>query len=118
MINNKFEFLEKNNNLVNKNRYEGIFKYGKKHGEGLFYHLQTGQIQKGQWLNDICKTSILQDEFRNQVKFPTKYPICKIKLIYPDNIVSDCFQQFMFSNSNFLKDTFPCNNIKKYVNNF
>lgn len=64
--------------LVNGNRYEGYFARGFKSGEGTFYHVMTGQVQKGMWENDICKVSMLQDEYRNQAETPTKYPIPKV----------------------------------------
>lgn len=66
--------------LGETSRYEGFFKEGLKHGEGTFYHLETGQVQKGFWSEGTCVTSIMQDEFRNQQCFrPTPYPIIPVK---------------------------------------
>ena len=56
---------------ANGNRYEGQFPKGYKNGEGTFYHMNTGQVQKEMWENDICKRSLMQDSFRNQVDKPT-----------------------------------------------
>lgn len=64
--------------LENGNRYEGHFARGFKNGEGTYYHMHTGQIQKGMWENDVCKVSMVIDEFRNQVDSPTPYPIPKV----------------------------------------
>lgn len=64
--------------VVNGSRYEGSFTNGKKNGEGVYYHNKTGQIQKGMWVNDVCKTSLVFDEFRNQVQNPTKYAIQEV----------------------------------------
>lgn len=61
--------------LANGNRYEGYFARGFKNGEGTFYHMHRGQIQKGIWQDDVCKTSMVQDEFRQQAQNPTQYPI-------------------------------------------
>lgn len=60
---------------ANGNRYEGFWKDNMKHDEGTFYHNHTGQLQKGVWVNDFCKTSIMQDAFRQHVDLPTEYPI-------------------------------------------
>jgi hypothetical protein len=32
------------------NRYEGMFKQGKRNGEGTYYYA-TGEIYKGGWIN-------------------------------------------------------------------
>ena len=64
--------------LDDGNRYEGFFENGLKEGEGLFYHNKTGQIQKGIWEKNICRTSIMQDEFRQQAPNPTEYPIINV----------------------------------------
>lgn len=50
-----------------------------KDGEGTFYHVQSGQIQRGIWENDICKVSMIQDEYRQQAKFPSEYPIPQVR---------------------------------------
>uniref|UniRef100_A0A1A9X3Q7 MORN repeat-containing protein 3 n=1 Tax=Glossina brevipalpis TaxID=37001 RepID=A0A1A9X3Q7_9MUSC len=79
----------------NGNRYEGHFARGYKNGEGLFYHMQTGQLQKGVWENGVCKSSIIQDEFRNQVVSPTPFCIPPICVAYPDQFVHDLFQKYL-----------------------
>lgn len=70
------------NNLTlpeNGNRYEGYFAKGQKHGEGIFYHLRTGQRQKGIWQNNNCQVSIMLDCSRNQADRPTPYPMPKVR---------------------------------------
>lgn len=74
MGNDEFHFFI----IANGNRYEGNFARGFKNGEGTFYHVQTGQIQKGMWLDDVCKVSMIQDEYRQQAERPTEYPIPKV----------------------------------------
>lgn len=65
---------------VNGNRYEGSFSNGMKHGEGTFYHCQTGQAQKGIWVNDVCKCSMMQDdEIRFRAAHPTPFPIPEVR---------------------------------------
>lgn len=52
---------------------------GMKHGEGTFYHCETGQVQKGAWLNDVCKCSMMQDdEIRFRATRPTPFPIPEV----------------------------------------
>uniref|UniRef100_A0A034WTF3 MORN repeat-containing protein 3 n=1 Tax=Bactrocera dorsalis TaxID=27457 RepID=A0A034WTF3_BACDO len=79
----------------NGNRYEGHFARGFKNGEGTYYHMHTGQIQKGMWENDVCKASMVIDEFRNQVDNPTPYPIPKLGLQDPDKFVCQLFQRYI-----------------------
>lgn len=33
------------------------------------------------WKNDICKVSMMQDEYRHQADYPTEYPIPKVNYI-------------------------------------
>ncbi|XP_068146940.1 MORN repeat-containing protein 3 [Drosophila tropicalis] len=80
---------------ANGNRYEGHFARGYKNGEGVFYHMHTGQIQKGMWENDNAKTSLMQDEamLRRNDK-PTPYPIPVNCLKYPNEIIRELFQRY------------------------
>ncbi|XP_067634980.1 MORN repeat-containing protein 3-like [Eurosta solidaginis] len=80
---------------ANGNRYEGHYARGLKNGEGTFYHMHTGQIQKGMWENDVCKASMVFDDFRNQVDNPTPYPIPKLGLAEPDKYVCKLFQKYI-----------------------
>lgn len=68
----------------NQTRYEGFFVDGQKHGEGIFYHGQTGQLQKGIWQRDVCVVSIMLDgQHRQRSTKPTQYPIPSVyKCIY------------------------------------
>ncbi|EDW74048.1 uncharacterized protein Dwil_GK21721 [Drosophila willistoni] len=80
---------------ANGNRYEGHFARGYKNGEGVFYHMHTGQIQKGMWENDNAKASLMQDEAsirRNDN--PTPYPIPANYLKYPNEIIRELFQRY------------------------
>ncbi|XP_034941500.1 MORN repeat-containing protein 3-like [Chelonus insularis] len=70
----------------NGNRYEGQFEFDQKHGDGIFYHVKTGQIQKGYWVNNQCKSSIIQDTHWRQVtSYSTPYPIPKLDPTINDN---------------------------------
>ncbi|XP_021698461.1 MORN repeat-containing protein 3 [Aedes aegypti] len=62
------------------NRYHGQFRKGLKHGEGLYLHSRTGQIQRGFWTEGVFKMGEIEDWNRNQVIEPTIYPIPEIKL--------------------------------------
>lgn len=61
-----------------------------KNGEGTFYHMHTGQIQKGMWLDDVCVTSVMEDVHRQRCDRPTPYPIPKVYIyifyMYTSNI--------------------------------
>lgn len=52
-----------------------------KNGQGIYHHINTGQVQSGIWLNDVCKTSMIQDDdTRTQISLnPTPYPIPEVK---------------------------------------
>ncbi|GBP14440.1 MORN repeat-containing protein 3 [Eumeta japonica] len=60
---------------VNGNRYEGNWANDLKNGLGRFYHLGTGQLQEGCWVDDVCIKSKMIDVIREFVRFPTEYPI-------------------------------------------
>ncbi|CAG5090960.1 Similar to MORN3: MORN repeat-containing protein 3 (Bos taurus), partial [Cotesia congregata] len=63
----------------NGNRYQGKFIQGRKHGDGIFYHLKTGQMQKGYWINDTCASSTIEDIYwRQSALQPSPYPIPKL----------------------------------------
>lgn len=81
--------------LANGNRYEGYFARGYKNGEGVFYHMHTGQIQKGMWENDNAKVSVMQDEptIRCYTRV-TPYPIPRNYLKYPNEIMRELFQKY------------------------
>ncbi|XP_075224592.1 uncharacterized protein LOC142326190 isoform X2 [Lycorma delicatula] len=63
---------------ANGNRYEGEWLNGMKYGAGHYYHLDTGQIQNGVWLNDKAVVSQIADStYRQTAIHPTPYPITK-----------------------------------------
>jgi hypothetical protein len=51
-----------------------------KNGKGVYFHKNTGQAQAGIWIDDVCKTSVIQDhESRCQTCLnPTPYPIPEV----------------------------------------
>ncbi|CAG4988374.1 unnamed protein product [Parnassius apollo] len=58
------------------NRYEGQWKSDKRNGIGRFYHMNTGQLQEGCWLSDVCvKSKMLDIDVRQFCVRPTQYPI-------------------------------------------
>ncbi|TMW40273.1 hypothetical protein DOY81_014647, partial [Sarcophaga bullata] len=79
---------------ANGNRYEGNFACGFKNGEGTFYHNHTGQVQKGMWENDVCKVSMMQDEYRHQADRPTEYPIPKLRIADPNDFIRKLFEKY------------------------
>ncbi|XP_022916000.1 MORN repeat-containing protein 3-like [Onthophagus taurus] len=69
----------------NGNRYEGFWLHDLKHGKGRIYHLDSGQLQEGVWVEDYCIYSTIEDiPFRQTSVTPTPYPVDKIKLLQPD----------------------------------
>ncbi|XP_049947361.1 MORN repeat-containing protein 3-like [Schistocerca serialis cubense] len=61
---------------ANGNRYEGEWKCGLKNGCGRYYHLDSGQLQEGVWVNGNCSCSTMTDiYYRQAAKDPTQYPI-------------------------------------------
>ncbi|XP_049867108.1 MORN repeat-containing protein 3-like [Pectinophora gossypiella] len=60
----------------NGNRYEGHWEDDIKSGLGRFYHMHTGQLQEGCWVDDICVKSKMSDIIIRQFcDLPTEYPI-------------------------------------------
>ena len=64
--------------LANENRYEGLWKDDKKHGEGKFFYLNKGQLYIGVWVEDIAKCGTMEDFGREGAPQPTIYPIPKV----------------------------------------
>lgn len=62
------------------NRYEGEWRKDLKHGNGMFFHLNSGQVQDGVWNNDMCVYSQLKDvDYRQCCIEPTPYPIPEVR---------------------------------------
>lgn len=58
------------------NRYEGEWLGDMKHGRGKFIHLDSGQLQRGVWIRNLCVFSTLVDiKYRQSAIYPTPYPI-------------------------------------------
>lgn len=63
----------------NGNKYEGQFVRGNKEGYGIFYHIVTGQEQRGLWKSDhFINGTILDADFRQAARYPTPYPIPRV----------------------------------------
>ncbi|XP_050577446.1 MORN repeat-containing protein 3-like isoform X3 [Bombus affinis] len=74
----------------NGNKYEGQFIKGKKEGYGTFYHIITGQEQRGFWTNDWFINGTMSDaDFRQSATHPTPYPIPELKVITDINNFQD-----------------------------
>ncbi|XP_055920842.1 MORN repeat-containing protein 3 [Eupeodes corollae] len=80
---------------ANGSRYEGFFENGMKHGEGLYMHKETGQIQKGMWYQDVCKTSMMFDDFSQEASKPLKYDFKELKLLEPNEVIKRVFKEYM-----------------------
>ncbi|KAL4711952.1 hypothetical protein ACJJTC_011259 [Scirpophaga incertulas] len=75
---------------VNGNRYEGNWEDNLKHGLGRFYHMNTGQLQEGCWVRDLCVTSKMVDIIIRQCcDQPTEYPIPEEQLRNSVNILEE-----------------------------
>lgn len=69
-------YLHIKNITENGNRYEGHWENDVKSGLGRFYHLHTGQLQEGCWVDNLCVKSKMSDiNIRQFCELPTKYPI-------------------------------------------
>lgn len=68
----------------NGDRYEGTWENDEKNGLGRYYHMNTGQLQEGCWINNICVTSKMSDIIIRQFcQGPTPYPILNVNLVLP-----------------------------------
>ena len=77
----------------NGNKYEGQFVKGKKEGYGTYYHIVTGQEQRGFWTNDWFINGTMSDaDFRQRATRPTLYPIPEVHNNYEQII-----EKFLFS---------------------
>ncbi|KAJ2952884.1 hypothetical protein O0L34_g7249 [Tuta absoluta] len=66
---------------VDGNRYEGHWEDDKKNGLGRFYHMHTGQLQEGCWVDGICVKSKMTDIIIRQFcDLPTEYPLPPVQL--------------------------------------
>ncbi|VVD05021.1 unnamed protein product [Leptidea sinapis] len=74
----------------NGNRYEGHWMRDMKNGLGRFYHMHTGQLQEGCWVNNICILSKMSDiEIRQFCDMPSEYPIPEETLANPRCILEE-----------------------------
>ncbi|EDW77181.1 uncharacterized protein Dwil_GK22235 [Drosophila willistoni] len=55
---------------ANGNRYVGEFEKGCKSGSGLYYHLDSSgqRVQLGNWMGDICKSSLMPLQKQTNIK--------------------------------------------------
>lgn len=74
---------------ANENRYEGVWKDGKKHGHGKFFYLDKGQLLEGIWAAGIPKCGILIDFGRDEAPAPTPFPIPKVIIARTFGFASD-----------------------------
>merc|ERR1711892_650441 len=75
--------------MPNGDMYQGHWKDGKRHGEGEYLFQSRGQIMKGTWSDGICKCAELSAApDLAAASSPFKYPIPKIELVDPENVLS------------------------------
>ncbi|KAG8224347.1 hypothetical protein J437_LFUL004303 [Ladona fulva] len=86
---------------TNGSIYEGEWLNGKKHGHGCYYHIRTGQMQQGLWINDISRCCEFSDApFRNSAINPTQYPIQKIFLVDKAEVIQQAKEEIMENEGN------------------
>lgn len=81
--------------LANENRYEGLWQNNMKNGHGKFFFLDTGQLYKGVWVDDIPKCGKIIDFNRDSAPYPTKYPIPKVALSDPEGVLATAEDMFL-----------------------
>ncbi|KAJ8722485.1 hypothetical protein PYW07_003665 [Mythimna separata] len=76
--------------LENGCRYEGHWEKDIKSGIGRYYHMNTGQLQEGCWVDDVCVKSKMSDIIiRQSCKMPTPYPIPQHQLQSPRALLEE-----------------------------
>lgn len=80
--------------LNNDNRYEGKWLDDKKHGEGKFYYLDSGQVLLGTWVDNICKCGLMKDFNRENAEGATRYPIPELKLESYEEVIAEARRKF------------------------
>ncbi|XP_044151321.1 MORN repeat-containing protein 3-like [Bufo gargarizans] len=75
--------------LANKNRYEGSWKDGRKHGAGIFYYLDKGRIYDGYWVKDIPKCGTMEDIDCTEAPNTKKLLIPEVKVADPQKICEE-----------------------------
>ncbi|KAH1000074.1 MORN repeat-containing protein 3 [Dendroctonus ponderosae] len=69
------------------NRFEGEWKKDRQHGRGRFYHLKSGQLQEGVWVDGSCVHSRMRDiDYRQCCIEPTAYAIPEVALLHADDV--------------------------------
>ena len=67
--------------VANENRYEGSWKEDKKHGDGKFYFLDSGQLYIGTWVNDIPKCGTCEEFGKETATNPSPYPLPEVRFV-------------------------------------
>ncbi|GAB1604609.1 MORN repeat-containing protein 3-like, partial [Argonauta hians] len=81
--------------MVNENRYEGFWKKDMKNGPGKFYFLDCGQLYEGVWVDDVPKCGTMIDFSRESAPQPTIYPIPKLEMQNPAEVLKLASKGFM-----------------------
>ena len=79
--------------LANENRYEGSWKEDKKHGDGKFYFLDSGQLYIGTWVNDIPKCGTCEEFGKDTATNPSPYPLPEVRFAYNTMLPSHLVMQ-------------------------
>lgn len=75
--------------MANGDVYEGMWKDGKKHGDGRYHFKSRGQMLKGTWSNGTSKCGEMESYDEQSATNPFKYPIPSIELVNAQNVLSD-----------------------------
>eukprot|EP00794_Sanderia_malayensis_P013886 gene13886-15334_t len=74
---------------TNENRYEGSWQNDKKHGDGKFYFLDSGQLYTGTWVDDIPKCGTCEEFGKDTASRPSPYELPKCTLVNSEGVLEE-----------------------------
>ena len=79
---------------MTQSRYEGQWAHDKKHGEGKFFYLDSGQVLEGTWSENISKCGEMSDFNRGSATAATQFPIPELKLAEYQGVLAEARKRF------------------------
>lgn len=68
--------------IVNGNFYDGHWRNGLKHGEGIYVFKNKGQFMEGVWINGVPKVSVIKhiDQPADTTTISTVHPMPQVRM--------------------------------------